>query len=696
MRDILGTPATGAWGGGINKAIDPSYLDAKTSPRGLNTALALSRTGTPYIQKRLGMTCRTATALTGSEPILGIYDYYEVSTGTLRRLRTTATRIAVEDSAGAYTVLSTALTSSALPSFATANSLAFIFNGTDAYKVRGTTVENVGITRPTVGTLSGAGGAAGLHNGTYELRVAFKNGNTGHISSASDTASATVVVANKAIDWSNIPVSADSQVTQRLLLVRNTATQAQFYVAGTVSDNVSTTASTSVADANLTTVAPTTTNRNPPVSGIKYAVVYYGRLVLADDEYVYWSPVNNPEAFNPLALDGIDSTGDPITGLAVQNGVLLVFKDDRTFAVYGDIGSPSHTTEQVDANIGCVAHATIISGGGLTYWFSRQGIARFTGTSVDRIGMATFGDPTTTLNMNQISVASACPHDERATLYFAVPDLGQTRATRILPFNYALGVLESEGWDPMDAARLGLSMDANGLVQPVLGSHVGQTFTLWSGHNDGVTSGTSAGGTFTPGTTDVEYIQITDPDGLSLDSNLLERKVTILDADGVIVTPTIRPRIVQVPTASRIQIAPPVALPTGQTYTAIIGGPNFQFDTPWRTNADPFLKKRYEYLFLLFKGEDGGTACSINIAFDWDNLNINGKDRTFTSTSSGAAFDSAIWDTDVWDTVVNVERRYRIARVGKAWRARITNAAVNQPFAMLMIAVQPVAETIKD
>lgn len=697
MRDTLGTAESGAWRGGVVTGVDATLLPANASPRGWNSALALSRTGTPFVQKRRGLSCRGATQVTGAGAFLGQHDYVEVSTGTRRHLCTTATQIVVEAVDGTFTVLSSALTSDTPPDFVTANGLAFIFNGTDAYKVRGTTVENVGITRPTVGTMAGAVGAAGLHNGTYELRVAFKNTNTGHISSASDTAAATVVATNDAIDWSNVPVSADAQVGSRLLLVRNTATMAKFYVAGEIADNVTTTATTSVADENLTTLAPSTTNRNAPVSGQKYCTLYRGRLVVSDGEAIYWSKIDEPEAFDPFASDLIDSSGDVITGLAVNEGTLLVFKDDRTFAITGDLGGFYDLT-QVSATMGCIAHRTIVMLNGSTYWWSRHGLTRFRGGAVECIGLTLYGDPNDTVSIGNISAACAVAHEERSTIYIALPGIGQTRATFLLAFNTVLDVFESNYWDPMDVASLGKAIDGNGILQPTLGSYAGQVFQLWSGNNDGIAANTSTGGSFTVAVgASVNSITFTDPNSLSADTTgggLIERKITILNSDGEVVTTNPRPRITA-NTTTAVTFTPPITLDAG-TYTLVIGGPNFQFDTPWRDFGDPWVKKRFEYLFLLIKGEEYGASATIVMSFDHDNLNLTSKDRTFTSTGVGAAWDSAVWDTDVWDSLQTQQRRYRPARVGRSWRARIINARANQPFAILLVGVQAAGQTVKN
>jgi hypothetical protein len=483
-------------------------------------------------------------------------------------------------------------------------------------------------------------------------------------------------------------------VDTRVLLVRNTATQSDFYVAGTVVDNVTTTATTSALDANLLVLGPSLTNRNPPPTGIKFLAVYKGRLVYATSEAISWSKIDEPEAVNPLSTDAIDSSGDPITGLLVDRDTLLILKDDRTFALNGDLGG-AYTLTLVDANLGCVAHRTLVSAGGATYWWSRQGIVRYAEGKVERVGMSTYGSPDDTVSAANILTASAVVHDERSTIYFALPGTGQTRATFILPYNYALGVLEAELWDPMDVASLGKAIDSSGVLQPTLGGYAGQVFRLWDTNNDGVAASTTSTGSFVAGSASITTLTDAAATFDTTGGGLIERKITVLDAAGEIVTTGNRPRITS-NTGTELTFTPALAVTSGATYTYVVGGPNFQFDTPWRDFGDPWVKKRFEYLFVLVKGQSYGSAANIRMAFDYDNDNINAQERTFASTSSGGEWDSALWDVDVWDSALNTRRRYRVARVARNWRVRFLNANANEPFALLYVAAQAVGQTVKD
>lgn len=706
MASVKETLGADGFPEGVRQATDPALLGPLASPRGLNSALALATAGVPYVQKRAGMRCINRTAITGSAPIIGQYNYRRVANNTdYHLLLDNLGRLSNRDVDLVVSSLSTAFTAGDhYPDWATANDLCFIVNGTDRLKFNGTTFTNIGIDRPTVGSMAGAAGSAGLHNGTYELRVTFANSSTGHESSASDTASATVTVTNDEIDWSNIPVSADPQVDTRYLYARNIATQTKFYRVGTVADNVTTTATTSILDANATTVAPTTTGNNRIPAGTRYLAYHQGRLFAATSTALYWSPLTTPEAFNPLDTDGInEGDGQAITGLYSDGEVLLVFKDTRTYGIFNGNNPLTWQIREIDDQHGCVSHRTIASANGYIYWWSSTGLVRYNGSSVEHIGETLMGDVSEAINYRAFAAASATHDEVQNRLLVALPANGQSRATRIIPFHTTLGVFEANYWDPMDTASLGTAVDRDGVPRTWLGNYAGQLFRLWDTNNDGVAEGTVTGTWVATATSASVFTSLvtTDADGdtvaASLDTTgagLLERKVTWVDSSGNFVSET-RRRITANTATGFTQDTATVGFTIGATYTYIIGGPDFQWDTPWRTYNLPWVKKRYEFFHLLLKGLNSGASSRIVLSFDYDDSVAAARRRSIATTGGGGLFDSAIFDQDVWDIAGNIRARYRVSRVGFSWRARIRNSEANQPMAILMIGMDAVTQTGK-
>lgn len=690
---------------GVLRASDPTLLPSSASPRGLNSALALASAGTPFVQKRNGLRTINATPITGSAPIIGQYNYRQVASGTdYHLLLDTLGNLTNRDEDDVLTTVSTAFTAGEYyPDWATSNDLCFIANGVDRLKFDGTTVSNFGVERPTVGTMAGAGGTSGAHHGTYELRVTYGVSATGAESSASDTAATTVTVNNKAIDWTNVPVSADPQVDRRYLYVRNTATQVNFYRVGTIANNTATTASTSVADANATIAAPTTSGRDRPPSGIKYLCVHQGRLFAADDSYLYWSELDAPEAFNSLSLARVNAVdGQRITGLISDQETLLIFKEGSVHGLFNGNNPLTWQIRLIDGDYGCVSHRTLLSADKFVYWFSASGLCRTDGSGVDPVGTRLYG-PLDNVNVLELRRASGARDATQRRILMAVPGTSQERATLIIPFHTGANAFEADYWDPMDAASLGTAVDSDGYPAMWLGNYGGQLFRMWDTNADGVNTGTVKGLWTASGTSATTFssLQYYDSTGAlvpaALDTTgagLIERKVTLVDADGHAIG-SVRRRIVSNTATSFTLDVEVGGFTAGATYTFLIGGPDFQWDTPWLTYMEPWTKKRYEHFYLLVKGLNYGSSAAVDLAFDYDNANANAKERSFVSSNVSGAWDGAVWDQDVWDVGANAQQRFRVGRVGFAWRARIRNGEPNQPMALLKIAMDGVLQTRK-
>lgn len=699
LQDVIDS-----WQDGVITSAEVDAIPPSASPRAYNSALTSIGTGKAVVAKRGGLTTMNRTPLTGSPAIIGQFAYRERA-GTLitqRHLLVSDTgRLDWMDEAGTLSAISaSAFTAGTyFPAFAEHANLCFIVNGQDRQKLRGTTLEGFGITRPTVGSMAGAAGAAGSLNGTYELRVTYGNSNTGHESSASDTAAATVTVVSQAINITNVPVSADAQVNRRFIYIRNTATQKYFYRIGTITDNTTTTITVDAVDTSLTLQAPDTQQYDPPPSGVRFVAVHKNRLIVADSAHIYWSALNKPEAFDPRDTDEVNADdGQQITGLlSTPQGALLILKEH---SVYGLLGDTPSTWQIVllSTDVGCIAQRSAVAADDAAYWWAEQGpLAWNYGSSQPLfIGVELLG---ATISPSAIAFAAragicAARDPVNHRILFAVPDLGSPRNTRLLPWNTRLQRWESDKWDPMDVASLGEVNDADGQHLVMLGSYAGQVFKFGAATNDGVVEGTTTG-TFVASGTSVTTITDVDADFDVVGGGLIERKVTILDEDlNVMTDGAVRPYIVS-NDATSITLDDAVSgLTDGATYTYIIGGPDWQFDTQWRDFGRPFNKKRLEFLYLSL--HQGGSSLILDLV---RNTRASLTSTTGTPFLAGAIVGNALWDTAVWDTAFwsDTDVTYRRIRAGRTcvnFAMRLRNPYVDQPLTLLKVAAR--AEDLGD
>lgn len=267
----------------------------------------------------------------------------------------------------------------------------------------GTTFTNAGF--PSVGAPTVATGAAGALTGAYKYKItAVYDSNSAHESSGG-TASATVNPAAQRVELSAIPTP--SSATARNIY-RTAAGGTTYFFLATIADNVTTTYSDNTADASLSTAEVPTDNGIPPAS--VFVVFWRGRMVLARQETlpsrVAFSAITTTEASpgGGLTTHGADveifpashyiDVGDdnrPITGLAVIQDQLVIFKEDQIWNISGD-DAEDFRLWKAQSSVGCIAPKTIVNVRGTVLFLGRNegspGVYSYDGSSVDNLSLA--------------------------------------------------------------------------------------------------------------------------------------------------------------------------------------------------------------------------------------------------------------------------------------------------------------------
>lgn len=106
----------------------------------------------------------------------------------------------------------------------------------------------------------------------------------------------------------------------------------------------------------------------------RYVIEHQGLLVCTDGKKIYFSEPDSAENFPdensfflPFSLKG------DMTGLGVDNGILVVFKEYGRARVYGDLASNAFTSEVLEDGIGCKAGHTIQNTPAGLIWLSHTG-----------------------------------------------------------------------------------------------------------------------------------------------------------------------------------------------------------------------------------------------------------------------------------------------------------------------------------
>lgn len=676
------------------RRIAVDQLEPGSTPHAKNNAFAISG-GRAMPGKRDGSTCMNRTPLTGSSAIIGQYAYRRrTDAGEITQYHLLISengRFDWADETGAPTTIDAAAFTPGFfpPSFATLNNLAFLANGQEQVKFNGTDMQNFGIVRPDSSTVIANAGVAGSLSGEYEIRITYRNSATGAESSASDTAPNTVVTLDQGIDLTGLPVSTDPQVDTKGIYVRNIETQSEFYQIDII-PNADTTASVDGVDADLTIVAPDTSENDPPLSTVKYLAAHKNRMFAADDGKLYWSRTGQPEAFDIDAYDYVNQNdGQKITGLAsIPGGYLIIFKEDSYYVLEGDTPGVWQISRLGPA-VGCMTHASIVIGMDALYWWAEQGPVRmsFAELSVpELIGSNRIGGVMSRKVVNFLERRRICAGLDITgqRILFAFPEIRQDRNTRMVVWNSRLGCWESDNWDPMEVASLASVNDARNQPYVMMGGYGGQFFKQGLGKNDGVASGTTSG-TFVAAATTQQTITSSGFD--TTGAGLANRKVTILDSNLSPVTTSTRP-YVSSNSATVLTLNKAInGLTVGATYTFVVGGPDWQFDTAWSDLGQPFDKKRLEQVYVL------GLLYGRNLLVD---IHRNKREdsialaRLGTVTGSGSLWNQVNWNAFNWNDAELTYDRLRGGQTGATFALRFRNPFANQPMLLLRTGLRAV------
>ncbi len=650
---------------GVVTSGEPDQIPRSASPRAWNSFLADAGPDGAVPSTRRGLSTVNTTQIAAT-PIHGQFAYRRLASGAYTRyhlilgLDGKLGHVASDPGgAGTYTSISaTAFTaSSPRPDIVQAANMAFFLNGTDAKKLRETTLETFGIVAPSSAP-SLAGGAAGTPTGTYEARVTYYNNNTGHESSAGPTSS-TVTVTADIVEFTSVPVSADAQVTHRRIYIRNVNTQANFYQAGTIADNSTTTFSWNAADTTLITRGPDEDENDPPPSGVRVLAWHRSRMFVADDTKIYYSKQGLPEAFDPENYEYISpNDGQKITALFSYGDLLLIWKERSLYGLFG-VDPEIWQVRLLSADVGCTSHQSVKSVDTTLYWWSEKGPIEYAGLGAkpSLIGQALIRDQITpsTLAFGELNDVVVAIDPVQELVLFAVAELGKTRNTIVLPWSYRLKCWVSNKWDPLGGvASLATIYDDTGRPWVYYGSYAGQVFRAWDTDTDGVPSGTVTGSVTASGTT---MSTVTSTGFYTTGSGLVERMVTLVDTNGNLMGR----RYITSNTSTDLTLDSAITgLTNGTSYTFHVGGPNFEWDTRQDNSGGPWSHKRYDFLYVQL----GAVTATVNIHVLVDFATT----ATLTTTLSAAS--------STRDTVTG---RIRVSRTGSVWQARILSRAAATP-----------------
>jgi hypothetical protein len=512
-----------SWVGGVITALRAEDLPQESSPRGRNSTLLGAGLGRAVVGKRRG-----ASVLLPAAEALGTLSPTPLTTATVhsqhayRRVSSgayTYTHLAaVKESGDLYTVtpagVSTLLSAGVFgvngpaPGWVTFKNRAIALAGSVRKKVLelsgSLVVQNLGIARPparaaTSFNWNATAGGSGVMTGDYELALTFWNDTAQTESSRSDGYTVTGASADQlTVTWATSP---DTQITHVRVHIRKIGTNVNFlrvtagtgYVAGKGVPMATATTVLDLSDATILTfeASPDSAEYDPPAptENLFGGLIHGGRLLAWSKTGIYWSRFDEPEQFDPEHYEPVapDDGQELVACHPINENLVAVFKRR---AIYALAGTDPNAWELsiLDPSVGCVAPDSIVTVEGKTYWWSELGPMMWDGTGAPiQLGYQLLRDTIDPSQTNPAKWAGIVAHVDppRQQVVFWIPTVGSLVNDRGLPFNYRLGVWESDGWDPLDVASAVTGEDEGGRPVVILGGVYGRCYLWWDSDTDG-------------------------------------------------------------------------------------------------------------------------------------------------------------------------------------------------------------------
>ena len=495
--------------GGVNTAMPADNLPAVVSPHGLNSVLVEVSGAEAIPARRLGFQPVTDTAPSAGVPIIKLVPYTWISsTGAstsyllaLSGLGPTSRLDTIVGSTIESIATSAFADTEAIPVVTCAQNVAFFCNGTDRKKVLRLAddtlaIQDWGLEPPAAPTVTHPASGE-MADGVYQIALTTHNHNSGAASSLGTIATVTIALNDElVVDWSGLTL--DAQVTHvRTHLIKETLTS-QFFQASEspVADGHVHLDLTSAEINQLTILSPTASSAQRPPENILGSAWHLSRMFVIDNTTLYWSAVNEPEAYTRVSLPINPKDGQKnVAIVSVHESLLLILKEGSFWGLFG-ITPQVWELRCINPTIGCRFPHSVQVFEGKVAWWSEHGPVVWDqqGPDVLHIGKELLGALVDTPTISaSYPVLSLIDTSQRLIWWFATEE-GHSTPNVIFPYHARLGCWVSHRWEPMSISACCATTTSPSLIY--VASPMGRLYQ-YGGHLDGARAGYTVTGTVT-------------------------------------------------------------------------------------------------------------------------------------------------------------------------------------------------------
>jgi len=300
------------------------------------------------------------------------------------------------------------------------------------------------------------------------------------------TCSAIAVLAtNEKLLLSSIPTSSDAQVDQRKIY-RTAANGLDYFWLATINDNTTTTFVDNIPDSALGVAMA---EDHDVLPNGKFSTWWDERLWVSGDNVVYYSDVDNPEAFDIdvrfITIRKGDK-GNDITQMVDYKDALYVFKKNSTFIILKKPGG-GYGRYLLTRDFGCIAPWSMIEVNNLLMFLSHRGIEVFNGADSYIPNFSVSVKRTiSAIDTTKLDYICASHCRNKNEVWWSIPDDTSGTTKKTLVYNYISNRFYIfERGDTEVISCLAEASDSNKKPQVYIGTRSGKLFLAESKTQDG-------------------------------------------------------------------------------------------------------------------------------------------------------------------------------------------------------------------
>ncbi len=416
--------------------------------------------------------------------------------------------------------------------------------------------------------------------------------------------------------------------------------------------------------ADFVTPVPDLFENMPLPDDVVYVATFGRRLIGASRRKLYWSKLDNPDAFPVQNFEIFASPdGADITGLLVLNDEnLLVTTLTGTFVVQG-LDPQYWVVKPIDLSVGCVGKKSMVRyDGGVGWWSPQFGPVLYEGGQIKKIGQEFLG-PVVIPSALQGNICGGWDPQSEIVLW-NVPDVGYAENSQVLPYHYRVGKWAARSWDTFLIRAMATGWENNGtprlfVTDLLTGLYCFAAEEKFDGRlpSEGTLTGTfvGSGGEAASVTGTGYYYSIPNPTY----ENLIGQRITVVDSQGRFVgRTTIRSQT----TTVAIGLSPTIPVTNGETYTYYISTPYVELTTGWIDAGEPFMRKRFDRLYVDLQTSYPVTM-PVVVKLNRNPLTI-AQTMTVTTVQGATATLDVTWDVPVTLSTPFVKKRLNVWKNG--------------------------------